>query len=242
MGIDDVNQAIVDKVTNFNFLDAFAWILLILIIAGGILWGFLYYRNKKLYNKNIQVNELNGDHWETTFNDKAKNVKLGKGGFIIFHLKKLKTWKLGYGGRVGKNIYEFYILPDGYWYNGVRAAGVNVIDKVNGLIPIKTTNPLMRSQYTSLEKQIDSLGENKKSFWETHGTWVMGISFVLVAGLFLWFIAKEIGTTTQGLGVFIDKLDILIDRLNKLTSNIQTTGVDNGLVPALSGLLIKKRK
>jgi len=242
MAISDVNQAIIDKITNFNFIDAIAWLILILLIIGSGFWGFMWWKNKKLYNKIIKVNEINGDYWEETYHDIAKNVKIGKGGFVILHLKKLKTWKIAYGGRTGKNIYEFYILPDGYWLNAVRSAKVSYINEEKGLIPILTTNPLMRGQYTSLEKQIDSLGETKKGFWENYGSWVMSIGFVLITGVMLWLIAKEIGSTTDGVAILLEKIGDLISQLNKLSANTQTGGADSGLVPAIVGIFLRRKK
>lgn len=232
MAIEDVNKAIIDRITNINFIDGLAWIFLIIIIIGASFWFFIYYKNKKLYSKIIKINEINGDYWEETFIDKAKNVKLGKGGFIILHLKKLKTWKIAYGGRTGRNIYEFYILSDGYWLNALRSAKVQYIDKEKGMIPVVTVNPLMRGQYTSLEKQIDSLTDTKKGFWENYGSWVMSIGFILIAGVMLWLIAKEVGSITNSIGGLIDKVGVLIEKLNVLTSNAQTSGLDSGLVPA----------
>ena len=74
--------------------------------------------------------------------------------------------------RVGKSDYYFFIMPDGYWYNAMLGSNMYTIDKQNGLIPIVTTNPTMRTQYTALEKQMDSLHQSKGKFWEKYGGWV----------------------------------------------------------------------
>jgi len=218
---------------NTNWLNILGWFLFTILIIAGAIWAYKYYRDKKIYNKKITAFEIVSGEWKPCWRDYAKTVKLGRGGFEILLLKKLKAHKIAYGGRVGKDDYYFFIQPDGYWYNGTLLANINKIDESGGLIPIVTTNPLMRGQYTALEKQVDSLGGQKKDFWKEHGMAVMSIAFVLIAGIFLWLNYKEFVQAMGQLGGFIDKLDILIDKLNTLTGNIQTipNGGGGGLVP-----------
>ena len=189
----------------------------------------MYYHNKKVYSKIITAFDTVGGFWEPVARDTAKIVKIGRGGFEILYLKKAKTWKIGYGGRVGKNTYYFFIMPDGYWYNGRLYADMNKIDENGGLIPIVTTNPLMRGQYTSLEKQIDNLYGDKKGFWDKYGSWILGISFVLIAGVFLWLNYRQFADVSGNLGGAIEKLGTVIDKLNLVCGGSQA---DSGLVPA----------
>ena len=122
-------------------------------------------------------------------------------------------------------------MPDGYWYNGLFSSNMFMIDKLGGLIPIVTTNPNMRSQYTSLEKQIDSLHKEKEKFWDKYGSWILSLSFVLVAGVMLWLNYKEFVTVSTNFNTAIDKMGLLIDKLNVLTGNVQNTQGAGGLVP-----------
>jgi hypothetical protein len=60
---------------------------------------------------------------------------------------------------------------------------------------------------------------------EKYGAWVLGIAFVLVAGIMLWLNYQEFVKATSNLGGAIDKITPALDRLSG-----QCTSVNNGLV------------
>ena len=130
------------------------------------------------------------------------------------------------------NDYYFFILPDGYWYNGSLLANINKIDENGGLIPVTTTNPLMRGQYTALEKQIDTLHADKVGFWDKHGNFVMSIAFILISGVLLWLMFKEWRMALGQLSGYHAGLEALLDKLAALAGNIQGTPATTGLIPA----------
>jgi hypothetical protein len=231
--IESVNEQIVNVVSfkNVNILNILGWILFAVIIIGGCVYGYIVWRQRKVFDKRIRVKSIVNGVFVDSFQDIAKSVKIGKGGFELIYLKKLKTWKLAQGARVGINTYEFYIMPDGYWYPAHASADLQWMDKHGGLVPVVTTNPLMRSQYTSLEKQIDFLHQNKQGFWDKYGSWVLSIGFVLISGFMLYLCYKEFAQAMSSLGAFSDKMNTLIDKVNIMTGNIQTGGKDSGLVP-----------
>lgn len=235
--IDDVNSKIIGAVSGVGsgtILNILGWILFVIIACGiGYYYFFIYRRDKKLFNKRITAFVDNGLTWNAQIRDTAKTVKLGTGGFEILYLKSLKIWRIAYGG-YSQSDYYFYVMPDGYWYNSAMKSGVNWIDKMGGLIPIVTTNPLMRGQYTSLEKQIDSLTQKKGNWWEKYGGWVLAIAFVLIAGVLLWLMFKEFTNAMGQLNNYNANMNILLDKVNQLLSNVQGIGVGgNGLKPAV---------
>jgi hypothetical protein len=232
--ISDVNAGIMNTVTSINFANILGWIAVVIILVGAAVFGYFTWRDKKLYNKNITAFEIVGMNYIPVLRDKAKVIKIGTGGFEILYLKKMKTWKVAYGGRVGKADYYFFIGPDGYWMNSMLSANVMQIDKGGGLIPVVTTNPNMRAQYTSLEKQIDTLHADKKSWMEKYGGWVAAIGFVLVAGVMLWLCYKEFVTAMSGLQEIIGKEAEILDKVNMMLANsggAPATTVNTGLVP-----------
>lgn len=236
--VSNVNDKIVGYVTSFSgkgILNVIGWIVLILIIAGAIYWYFgIHLRDKKLYNKLIVVHEIvNGEYIET-YRDTAKSVKLGSGGFEIVHLKKLKTWKIAFGGRTGRNRYDFYILPDGYWYTGRVSADLHKLTEDGGVIKIFSTNPLMRGQYTSLEKLIDNLHKEKQKFWDKYGSWILAVGFILISGVMLWLSWKQQAVISSNNVLLTEKMGVLLDRVNTLLSNFNPAvgGGSSGLIPA----------
>lgn len=230
-----VNQQITSSVfggiTKNSIINAVGWLVAGIIIVGLAGWFIWWWTDKKKYNRKIKAYEIVGAHYVQTYSDVARSTKLGKGGFEVLYLKKAKTWKLAHGGRSGKNEYYFFIQPDGYWYNGQIAASVNTIDKNGGLIPIVTTNPTMRSQYTALEKQIDSLHGEKVSFWDKYGNWILSISFVLIIGVLAWLIYREMSGVMGSIAGLTDKMTSLTEQLTKLTINLNSAK-PSGLVPA----------
>lgn len=227
--ITNINSGMVGYFKNIKFLSIIGWIIFIIVIICALFWFLTYYKNKRLFNKLIVVHEIVNGEFIETYRDQARSIKLGSGGFEIIFLKKLKTWKLAMGARTGRNRYDFYIMPDGYWYPAKVYANIFKIDELKGMIPVVTTNASMRSQYTSLEKQIDVLHQDKKSFMDKWGTMLFGLGFLLVAGVMLWLNYQEFVKATANLATAISKAGELIDKINVLQGN--SASVNNGLVP-----------
>lgn len=231
--VSQTNEKLIGFFTNFSgggIMTFLGWAIFIIILVAGLGYVVYAYRNKGIWKKNITAFDIVGTFFEPAIRDKAKVTKIGKGGFEILYLKKQKTWKLAYGGRVGRNTYYFFIMPDGYWYNGMLSANILRIDKEGGLIPIVTTNPTMRSQYTSLEKQIDSIHKTEKSFMDKWGVWIFSIGFLLVAGVFLWLIAQQNASVVSANVGMTDKIATLIDKINMMMSNTQGIEGAGGLI------------
>ena len=226
--VTETNAKIMNTFTGISgntVLNTIGWIVFGIIIIVGCYFAYITYRNRKIFNKKITVFDIVGINFVPAMRDVAKVVKIGSGGFEILYLKKLKIYRIAYGGKVGKDTYYFFILPDGYWYNGMLSAHMNMIDKNGGLVPVVTTNPTMRSQYTSLEKQIDALHSNKQSVWDKYGSWILSIGFVVVAGMFLWLNYKEFSSA-------MGAMKGLVDKLAEVSANVCNSGggVPTGLV------------
>ncbi len=231
--ITDVNSKIVRSITGINFLNVVGWIFALLLLFGGGYYIYHFYKNKKIFNKRITAFDSIGGEWKPVIRDLAKVIKIGKGGFELLYLKNQKTWKIAYGGRVGKNDYYFFILPDGYWYNGTLLSNILTMDENEGLVPVKTTHSSMRGHYTALEKQIDSLHLEKPKFWDKYGTAVISIGFLVIAGMMLWLNYRQYAIATSNLNSAIEKIADVIKGLGNLASNIQSSaGNSGGLVPA----------
>lgn len=224
--VGTINAKIAGYFTGAGILKFIGWIFFIIILVAGCWFAYIVWRNRRIFNKKITVFDIVGINFVPALRDVAKVVKIGSGGFEILYLKKLKIYRIAYGGRVGKDTYYFFILPDGYWYNGMLSADMMAIDKRGGLVPVVTTNPAMRSQYTSLEKQIDSLHKAKTSFMEKYGAWVMGISFVLIAGVMLWMNYREFSNAMNGFTGLVDRIVTASQNLNNCV-----TPAPSGLVP-----------
>jgi hypothetical protein len=209
-------------------LNSVGWLIAGIIVLAAIGFGFWWWYNRKIFNKLITRFELVGDRYEPTFRDTAKKVKLGSGGFEVLYWKAAKTYRIAFGERIGKNTYYFFTAPDGYEYNGVLGRNITT----NGRIPIITSNPSMRAQYTALEKQIESLHGDKKTFWDKYGNWVMSMGFVMIIGIFGWLIYKEYAGSIGQFAGLLQKLSELTDNINRLLISSQNSVGGAKLVPA----------
>lgn len=203
-------------------INAGGWGLIGLIVVGLIGWGLYAYAIKRQFNKKITIFEVVGSYFEPVMSDVAKIVRLGSGGFQILYLKKLKCFRLSYGGRIGKNTYYFFVGKDGYWYNSMLGANILTIDKLGGLIPVVTANPTMRAQYTALEKQIESLHGEKKTFWDKYGSWVLNGVYISIIGVFTWLIFREFSNITGAMTNLVDSVTKLLDRAQAILLNSET--------------------
>ena len=222
--LSSVNKNLVSSITNFftssKIINGITYFILgIIVIAAVGIYAWVRLEKKK-YNKKITANFIINGYFQPTYKDVAKSVKIGRGGFEVLYLKKLKTWKLAHGARTGVNEYTFYVLPDGYWYPGQIAADVYYINQMKGLLPVITTNPTMRSQYTSLEKQIDTLHGQKQGFWDKYGNWIMTGTFIALIGIFCWLSFREIGAFLGSGTALADQMTKLAEAMNKLAINL----------------------
>ena len=122
--ISNIGQTAIAKVTGIPWVTVGLWLVFFLLLGGLVIWGAIWWTNRKIWIKKITAFEIIGQYWAPAIRDDAKVVKVGTGGFEILYLKKLKTWRIAYGGRIGKDTYYFFIMPDGYWYNGMLLANL----------------------------------------------------------------------------------------------------------------------
>lgn len=237
--ISQTNAQLMGSIGTIDWMSILGWMFFVVLVIGGGFFAYKSWNDKKIFSKRITVCDIVGSYYEPVSRDVAKVVKIGTGGFEILYLKKMKMFRIGYGGRVGRTDYYFFIQPDGYWYNGMMAAGVNLIDKTRGLVPIVTTNPSMRAQYTSLEKQIDHLHSEKKSFWDGNKVWIIPIMYIMAIGITGWLMYKEIGPAlaeipklTQAQAQLTEQQTLLVERMNTMLQSFKIASQGStGLVP-----------
>ena len=232
--IQDTNQKLFGTFTNLSLGNTGSWIIggfVAILVIVAIVYFLWIYPKRKRFKKTVTAFEIVGIFFTPTVRDKATVVKLGTGGFEVLYLQKQKVYRLAFGGRVGKDNYYFFIMPDGYWYNGLLSADLKEIDKTGGLVSVIATNPTMRAQYTSLEKQIDDLHKHKQGFLEKYGQWIFAITFVLIAGVMLWLCYTEFAKAMGSLANFNAENAKILQSIANLAGNVQQINNTSGLVP-----------
>jgi hypothetical protein len=221
--LEDVQTKVFSGITVSSVTSLLGWVVLGVIVIGAIGAGIWWWYTKKQFGKNITDFELINGNYVPARKDTARTLKIGSGGFEIIFLRKSKKYRLAYGARIGKDNYYFFIGQDGYPYNGLLSG---ILTK-DGVVPVVITNPTARAQYTALEKHVDQLFSEKKTFWDQYGNWVLSGVFIMMIGIFGWLMFKEITTITSQLPPLIDKIAELVDRVNKLlvaTDSLQNPG------------------
>ena len=145
---------------------------------------------KRIYNKKVIIFEKVGQVFEPTGYDTAKEYIIGDGGEKVLFLRKRKVWKVA-EKQSSRKTYWFAVLDDGYWYNvtlGDLNADLGTIE-VTGINP--AIHKLMRYQNSGLRKNLSE--RHLKKHWYDHPLigWIGAIVFVLVVGVMLFLIAKQ---------------------------------------------------
>lgn len=219
---------LVGNINGKAIINGVGWLIAGVIVIGCIAWFTYWYYTRKQWNKTITRFEIVGDRYEPIFRDKAKIVKIGKGGFEVLYYKKAKVYRIAFGERIGKNHYYMFMAPDGYEYNGYLGKQITT----DGRIPIITTNPSMRAQYTALEKYIDLLHGNKPGFWDKYGNWVLTIGFVVIIGAFAYLFFQQYQNIIKQVPELLKNSADLIDKINKLLVAADSHGQTASLTPA----------
>lgn len=234
--VETTNEALLGSVTNISssgMITFFGWVLFFIILLGGGFFAYITWKNKRQFSKNITAFEIINGYWQPALKDVAKVVKIGTGGFEVLYLKKAKSYRVAYGGRVGKDTYYFFIMPDGYWYNGMFSGDLKALKKDGGLITVVTTNANMRANYTALEKQIETLHSEKKNWLKENAVTLIAAGFVIILGVIAWFIYKDMSNAMTTFGTVTDKLGLLVDKINGVASNMNCNvrPSNSGLIP-----------
>jgi len=214
--LTQINNQIMKGISLKGILSGLGVIIIALILLGGFAVWYWWYWNRKQFNKVTTDFEIVGDSYTPERRDRAKLVRLGKGGFQLLYLQKAKVYRIVFGGKIGKNAYYFFIGKDGYPYNCTLSSEITA----DGKIPIKTTNALMRAQYTALEKLVEDLYKAKSSFWEKYGNWVMTIAFVLIIGVLAWLIYREMNSFWGQANTILDHLAEMMKQIKEMQNAV----------------------
>lgn len=188
-----------------------AIIVLVTIIIGISIW--IWYQ-KKLFNKKVIVFEnLGGQGFQKTGEDRARLVKIGDGGEEILFLQKRKSYKTAYGKKMGANTYWFAVGQDGYWYN----CTLGDLDAKMGMLDIEPVDRDMRYMHVAIRKNIQDR-YRKQNFMEKYGTILMQGLFLIIMLIGIWFLISKMGKTAeiinQGLLTTKDTMEVVKSSLS----------------------------
>lgn len=165
--------------------------LLIVGLIGGII-AYIFYR--KTYSQNIYIFGLLGNKPTLRFVDKAKVMKFGSVGDVLFFLQKKKKYITPPTIQIAPNTWWYWERPDGELINftlgdideDMRKAGITYIDND------------MRMQRLGIEKNLRDRFE-KIGFWAKYGATIMALVFVIMVTIALVVLFSKLVDVSKAL-------------------------------------------
>jgi len=204
------------------------WGLFLLIL--GVIAGFIIYYILVIsrYNKKVLVLGKVGNRVEIIGEDKGMEMKLGRTGDTIFHLRKYKKYLPRPKIQVGRKLYWYFIREDGEWIN----IGIGNIDEQMRQAGVEYVDEDMRYARDSLLKFMKE-SYDKPSFLEKYGGLIAYSGLILVTAVGFWFIIDKMMDIVTQFGQQIElanDLSVTQNEILKSLDNICSGG--SGLRPA----------
>lgn len=206
--------------------------LFISAVFGIVLYYFLL--NKK-FNKKIRIFQNIRGKTELIDEDKAVELKIGKGGDTVFYLKKYKKY-LPRGKRpiraLGNIEYWYQIGPDGTWRN----IGMGDIDEKLDQMGIEYEDDNEKYARASLQKLLKD-NYDRVSFLQKYGGLIAYSFLIFITAISIWLVAdKMFDVVSRADAVLVTTIDIL--EINKnLIGAIDNVCSNQGIVKSASGLI-----
>lgn len=210
------------------------FIVLILIIAGGIFWWY----NRRLYTQHIWIFGKVGGVPMLKYIDKGRLIPFGMAGDRLLNLKVSKKFLPPPRIQMGKNIYWFYEREDGEFIN-FSLQDLDEVQKKAGAYYVDTD---MRMQRLGIEKNLRERME-RKGFFEKYGTTIAGVIFVImvtVALVVLFSKLKDVAGSMDNMAGSVKAMAESIDKFYSARTGAESPAdlEDSGLVPAFAPLLL----
>jgi len=162
------------------------WGLAFLILAGISVFLVYYILVISKYNKKIVVFGKVGNRVELLSEDKAMEMRLGRTGDTIFHLRKHKKYLPRPKIQVARKVYWFFIRDDGEWIN----IGIGDIDKQMKEAGVTYVDEDMRYARASLQKFMKE-SYDKPSFLEKYGGLIAYSGLIFITAIGFWLVIDK---------------------------------------------------
>jgi len=200
--------------------------LLIISLVGIAI--FLYINNKKLKHI-LPLYKKVGNRVIRIGRYRAKDYKIGHAGDKLWYVPKAKKYINPATLQTAPNEYTHFEREDGEWIN-IEFPDIDEQMKAMGVKYIQSD---MRSGRISISNILEQRFKGKQSFWEKYGSMVTQAIFYLIVSVSMVIIFYQWGG--------------IIDRTNELLGRIIAyedlkCPVQTGVVPAIIGLIIRRKK
>jgi len=188
-------------------------VILFLIVGCILLW--MWWRGKVFNKKIILFENIAGQGFQKTGEDRARIVKVGDGGEELLYLLKRKVYRTAYGRKMGKNTYWFAVGQDGYWYNIL----LGDLDAKMGMLDIEPIDRDMRYMHVAIRKNIQER-YRKIGVMEKYGTIIMSGIFLIIMIIAIWLLMSKAGDLIHEGTAVVTAAKDLIEPLKTVASKI----------------------
>lgn len=218
--MDDVGNAV--SGINFSGIGSGILQLIILLIvsavAGAIIWYILL---QQKYNKKIRVYKKVGGITTLVMEDVAVELKIGKAGDTVFHLKNSKKY-LPRGKRLagivkGKEEYWYFIGHDGTWRN----VGIEDIDEKLRELGVEYEDDNEKYGRASMQKLLKD-NYDKVTFFQKYAGIIAYSGLIFITAIAVWLIADKMLDILQS----VDRTMLIAQDIADLNREV-LGGLDN---------------
>lgn len=210
-----------------SYFGAITWLFIIVIFAIiGFIIGYMILRKRTFKYKIVIFEKINGQ-FEPTRKDRAREVKLGRGGHVALFLAKHKVYRARPKLQSGRKVYWYFIAEDGEWINfnpgdfdkDRRSMGAHIVDAD------------MRYANEGLERSLRERYD-KSNVWQQYGIYIVSVGFIVVVGIMTWLLFDKwielAGTTNAGVKTAGEVMELA----KQVLSSVDNIKSCSGIVPA----------
>lgn len=208
---------------NMAGIGSFAIILIGgLLVAGMCIFAFVFFMNKKKWNRKVKLFRKVANRIIPIGDDKAKFERVGQGGDFWLQTQKLKKTLPRPKIEMDKNTYWYYEREDGEWINfelsdideQMKKAGAYYVDED------------MRLQRLGIQKNLQTR-LMKETFWQKYGTTIMLIMFVLIVTICLVVLFQKMTDNWRVATTTAQAIEHMANSVSEMSKRI-----GGGVVPA----------
>lgn len=197
---------------------AITWfiVFVLFVVLVGILAYFLVMWLK--FNKKIVLFKKVGGQPRKIGRDKARVMKMGRGGDTIFYLRKHKKYLPTPQIETGAGEYWYWVREDGVWIN----IGMEDVDEKQRQVNAHFLDKEMRYARVALERNLRERYETR-GFWEKYGGLVAYAGLIAITGIMAWLlfdkfldISGQVATNLQVSNAVMEKAEQVLVSLDNI--------------------------
>ena len=212
------------------FSNTWVYVLIVAIIGVILIAGISFLLFYKTYKRKVIIFEnIAGRGYQPTIKTRARIIRVGNEGMEVLKTLAGKIYLDAHAKKMGMNTYWFAKGSDGYYYNIL----LGDLDTKMGMLDIEPVDRDVRMFHVGVDRLRNDT-YNKKGWLDEHANQIIGIGFLIVFILGMWFIVGKVGESTQALAATAEtnkEVATLLKDILQGTNNIKNQGGIGGLIP-----------